>query len=64
MTNFLHTLNDLSGAFLLLIAFGVGSCAASLSGLKKEIECLHEDFDTVHNAHEIQHQEMMGDHGI
>lgn len=48
----LADLNHLSGAFLVLIAFSISSCAASLHTIKRELECLHEDYDTVTDAHE------------
>jgi hypothetical protein len=50
---FISDMNHLSGVFLLIIAFAVSSCAAGIHAVKRELECLHEDYDTVTNAHEI-----------
>ena len=54
--DFIHStmraLNSLSGLFLFFIWLSAGSCAASLSKMKSEMECLHADFDRVHDAHE------------
>ena len=53
MNDLLGNLNHYSGLLLLLIAVGVWACALALFSLKSSIECLHEDFDNVHNAHLI-----------
>ena len=47
-----HRLNDFSGLFLLLIALSVSSCAKYLLAIRSDIECLHEDFDKIHSAHD------------
>jgi len=51
MAKFLKELNDLSGAFILLIAVFVGRCVSLLVEIKSEIQCLHQDFNTVHDTH-------------
>jgi len=51
MSNFLKDLNQLSGLFLLLIAICAGSCISLLAAIKSEIECLHNDFNTIHDTH-------------
>ena len=56
----LADLNHLSGAFLILIAFGISSCAASLHAIKCDLECLHEDYDRVTMAHERLEDEYRG----
>ena len=55
--HFLDDMNHLSGAFLLIIAFGVSSCASALHAIKRDVECLHEDYDRVTQAHNILHEE-------
>jgi hypothetical protein len=51
MAKFLKDMNDLSGIFILLIAVFVGWCVSLLAAIKSEIQCLHEDFNTIHDAH-------------
>jgi hypothetical protein len=51
MAKFLKELNDLSGVFILLIAVFVGRCVSLLVEIKSEIQCLHQDFNTVHDTH-------------
>jgi hypothetical protein len=53
----LTDLNHLSGLFLVLIAFSISSCAASLHTIKRDLECLHEDYDRVSHAHDILEDE-------
>ncbi len=57
MHNFLQLANDLTGFFLFFILIAVGYCARSLGVIEREIECLHEDFDAVHHAHDRNHKE-------
>jgi hypothetical protein len=54
MEKLLHDMNDLTGLFLVIIAFGIGSCAKALAGIHAELRCLHEDFDAIHQAHTIR----------
>ena len=54
MERSLHDLNDLTGLFPVALAFAVGSCAKSLAGIRAELKCPHEDFETTHGAHEVK----------
>jgi len=57
---FLKVFNDFSGIILLLIAWGIWKIAPILTAILRHVECLHEDFDIVHDAHErIAHAEEM-----
>jgi len=51
MSSLLKDLNELSGLFLLLIGFAVGSGVRLLAEIKSEVECLHNDFNTIHDTH-------------
>jgi hypothetical protein len=51
--SFLHFLNDMIGLLLVLIAYGVFVCAKFLERIDKNLECLHNDFDAIHNVHEL-----------
>ncbi len=64
MASFLHGLNDFSGFFLMMIAVLLGYAVSALSAIRSELECLHQDFDTVHDAHERHHVEQMSKHGL
>ena len=64
MQSFLHDLNDCIGLFLIFIAFGIGSCAKSLAGILREVECLHEDFDALHQAHVVKDAQARDKYGI
>ncbi len=64
MDKILHDLNDLIGLFLIIIAFGIGSCARSLLSIREEIQCLHDDFNTVHHAHETKEFEDRAKYGV
>ena len=54
--NILHTVahyaNAAIGIVLILVWFSVQSCSAALLAIKKDLECLHNDFNVVHHAHE------------
>ena len=50
MPTFFKDLNDLSGVFLLLVTLLLSRCAYLLAGIKGELECLHQDFNTVHDT--------------
>ncbi len=50
----IHSLNYMSGFFLMLIAISIGYCQQSLREIKRDIECLHEDYDKRNMAHEIR----------
>ncbi|MFT4112188.1 hypothetical protein [Silvibacterium sp.] len=47
-----HFANEASGILLILIWFSIQSCSAALAAIKKQIECLHNDFNVVNHAHE------------
>jgi hypothetical protein len=64
MDRILHELNDLVGLFLVIIAFGVSSCAKSLARIHAETECLHEDFNDVHQAHDSREAHGRAKYGI
>jgi hypothetical protein len=64
MERILHDLNDLIGVFLLIIAFGVGSCAKALADIKRELECLHDDFDSTHGAHVTKDAQARAKYGV
>jgi hypothetical protein len=64
MANTLHDLNDLVGLFLIIIAFGIGSCAKSLAAIHKEVQCLHDDFETLHGAHGVQEARDRAKYGV
>lgn len=53
----LHGLNELTGFFLFVIAMSIASCSKALHAIRLDLECLHEDFDTTHDAHDRQHFE-------
>jgi hypothetical protein len=64
MDRILHDINDLVGLFLVIIAFGIGSCAKSLASIHAEMECLHEDFNTIHGAHEAKEASDRAKYGL
>jgi hypothetical protein len=64
MQTFLHDLNELIGLFLIIIAFGIGSCVKSLAEIKDELVCLHEDFEAIHQAHTIKEAQARSKYGI
>jgi hypothetical protein len=51
MSNFLKDLAELSGVFLLVLTVLEGGCVSLLATIKSEIECLYEDFNTIHDTH-------------
>ena len=48
-------LNGYTGLLLLLICVGVWAAASRLARILREIECLHQDYDTTTEAHEQLH---------
>ncbi len=52
----LHFLDECAGLFLFFIALSVASCSERLRLIKLELECLHEDYDFVTDAHERAQQ--------
>jgi hypothetical protein len=51
MSIFLKDLSDLSGVLLLLLTIFAGWSVSLLASIKSEIQCLHQDFNTVHDTH-------------
>jgi hypothetical protein len=64
MDRILHDLNDLVGLFLIIIAFGIGSCAKSLANIHAETECLHQDLNAIHGAHEAREAQDRAKYGL
>jgi hypothetical protein len=52
LMKFLMVFNDYTGVILVVIALGIWKIAPTLTAILRHIECLHEDFDIVHDAHE------------
>lgn len=49
---YVRRINEFSGLFLVVIVWAVVSCRSILSEVRNQLDCLHEDFDTVNSAHE------------
>jgi hypothetical protein len=64
MARILHDLNDLIGVFLFIVCLGVGSCAKALADIKRELECLHDDFDSTHGAHVTKDAQARAKYGV
>lgn len=48
-------LNGYTGLLLLLICIGVWVAASRLARIMREMECLHQDYDTTTEAHDQLH---------
>ncbi|RRA49007.1 hypothetical protein D1Y84_12695 [Acidipila sp. EB88] len=57
----LHGLNSVAGLFAVVIAFSAASCAKSLASINKHVECMHEDYELVHHAHDVADQNRESD---
>ncbi len=52
MGPFLHSLNEFQGAICLLILLVLAGCAKSLAAIALNLDCMHEDYNQIHEAHD------------